>query len=267
VLFRSKKAKKKKASTSELDVGESQTTDKPAKKKRRVPEDAAKDDSSDKDEKEGKEGKPAKKKKSAPVIKQQQPLLTAAQKKKIAEEKNQEEKNRISQMKTSSSEPVWKQAAASKSTTSKGAAGVVKDDKKASSSSSSSGAGGSQVSRPLETPLERAKRLTMLVEARLKMEEKKSSKEFDATGIVKILRKAKDIDLSVNEWVESKFIELVNTLRKYPKSADVAKEASDIRSFLKAKMNALADAVPPASTLAPATGTEVSIPDKVDGNA
>jgi hypothetical protein len=82
-------------------------------------------------------------------------------------------------------------------------------------------------------------------------EEKKTPAEFETAGIIKTLRKIKSMELSLVEWAESKFIELANTLRKYPNSTEVAKEAKEIRSFLKDKMTKMAVAAPPA---APANG-------------
>ena len=145
--------------------------------------------------------------------------LTSVQKKKLLEQKNAEEKNRIIQMK-SSSEPVWKQ---------------VRDASSSSSVSAPSKQSAPQDGRQ-ETALERATRLTKLVDIHIKKEEKKGE-QFDSTGIIKIMRKFKSINLTFQEWKETHFIEMLNTLRKYPHSQEIAKEAKEIRTFLKSKMS------------------------------
>lgn len=147
--------------------------------------------------------------------------LTNAQKKKIIEEKNALEKSRISQMKNSS-EPVWKQARASLPVQQKPAVRTVPQ-------------------KPAdETPLQRAIRLTKLIEVRIKAEEAKGAGQFDSSGIIKIMRKARNMELSLNDWATTKFIDLMNTLRKYALSKEIAVEAKEIRSYLKEKFTAMA---------------------------
>jgi hypothetical protein len=164
--------------------------------------------------------------------------LTAAQKKKLLEEKNMQERNRINQMKNSN-EPLWKQNLAQKVTD-------PPQEKKEQTREAKPSA--SSAPRPVETKVERAQRLAKLIDVRIKAEEKKGSGNFETDGIIKIMRKAKDMELTLKEWADSNFIELVNNLRKYPNSSEIASEAKEIRSYLKNKMTTLASAATEASS-------------------
>lgn len=213
-----------------------------------------------KDKDKTKDSQEIKKRKSQTKGSSNDQPLTAAQKKKILEEKNALEKSRISAMK-SSSEPVWKQARASLASTVATSSSAAKSTSPRPTPSTAAAA-----TRPVETPLERARRLCQLIELRIKTEEKKGPGEFDAAGIIKILNKARTMELSLTEWAESHFIELVNVLRKYQHSSEIAKEAKEIRSFLKNKMTAMA--VTDSATTSSVASTEVAPPPPppVDGN-
>lgn len=246
--------KEKSEKRSKKSDGESEDASK--KKKKRVLTDEEKEQRKrEKKEKDrAKESQESKKKKDQPAGKGQP--LTAGQKKKLLDEKNALEKNRISAMK-SSSEPVWKQARALASSSSSSSAPARVSSTPAtaparpSSSSSSSSlqktASHSSSSQPVETSVERARRLTQLIDKFIKIEEQKGAGHFDSSGVIKIMRKARNMDMSLAEWAESKFIEQVNTLRKYPHSTEVANEAKEIRSYLKNKMST-ATVVPPPPT-------------------
>mmetsp|Transcript_14940 Transcript_14940/g.24710 ORF Transcript_14940/g.24710 Transcript_14940/m.24710 type:complete len:270 (-) Transcript_14940:136-945(-) len=159
--------------------------------------------------------------------------LTAAQKKKRIEEKNALERNRINQMKHSS-EPVWKQnlAKSGGANVSAGAStGSLETQKPRQSTSNASSPRGE------ETKLQRAIRLSKLIDMRLKAEEGKRPADFETAGIIKVMRKARNMDLSLSEWMQSTIIELISNLRKHS-NAEIAAEAKEIRSHLKVKVAA-----------------------------